>query len=373
MNRLNYFSLLISLLMLGGVVTAQKGAAFTISGNIKNYSSKYIYLHHKWDDKDFSDSAKVEKGEFSFKGKTPEPNMYWFTTTNNINAQPNSVFFVDGGKYTAMITGDSIAYANIKGGQTQTDYLDYRIMMGGFGALQNQIYQNYMKAQGAGDMAGMQAAQAEFEKLNVKAKDNLRLFIKNHPKSAISGYIINFEYNNPQVKIEELEEVVGYLDKSIKQTKFGKMAQKRLDGIKGTTVGYPAINFSQKSPDGKSISLSDYKGKKYVLVDFWASWCGPCRAENPNVVAAYTKFKDKGFTVLGVSFDQNKDQWMAAVQKDNLTWDQVSDLKGWGNEVGKMYGITSIPQNLLIDKDGKILGKNLRGPALEEKLSEIFK
>ncbi len=120
------------------------------------------------------------------------------------------------------------------------------------------------------------------------------------------------------------------------------------------------------------VSLHDLKGK-YVLVDFWASWCGPCRGENPNVVAAFNKYKDKGFTVFGVSFDQNKDKWMQAIAADKLAWTQVSDLKGWGNEAGKIYGITSIPQNILLDKEGKIVAKNLRGADLDAKLAEIIK
>jgi peroxiredoxin len=147
---------------------------------------------------------------------------------------------------------------------------------------------------------------------------------------------------------------------------------KRLETIKGTMVGYKATNFAQNSPEGKPVKLSDFKGK-YVLLDFWASWCRPCRMENPNVVAAYNRYKNKGFTVLGVSMDTNKDLWTAAIAADNLTWTHVSDLKGWGNEAGILYSVKGIPQNFLIDKEGKIVAKNLRGAELDEKLAEIIK
>jgi peroxiredoxin len=140
----------------------------------------------------------------------------------------------------------------------------------------------------------------------------------------------------------------------------------------GIKVGGLAPDIELPDPKGKIRKLSDLRGK-VVLLDFWASWCRPCRMENPHVVQVYNKYKDKGFTVLGVSFDQNKDAWIKAIEKDNLTWTQISDLKGWGNEAGKLYGITSIPQNLLIDKEGKIVAKNLRGPELDAKLEEIIK
>lgn len=145
----------------------------------------------------------------------------------------------------------------------------------------------------------------------------------------------------------------------------------QLEQSKAFVIGGEAPDFSQVSPEGASISLSDLKGK-IVLVDFWASWCGPCRRENPNVVRMYNKYKDKGFEILGVSLDSNKDRWVAAIAKDGLTWPQISDLKGWANAAAQLYGVTSIPQTVLVDKDGKILARNLRGASLEAKLSEIF-
>jgi peroxiredoxin len=137
-------------------------------------------------------------------------------------------------------------------------------------------------------------------------------------------------------------------------------------------IGNPILEFSQNDASGKPVSISSFKGK-VVLVDFWASWCGPCRAENPNVVKAYNAFKDKGFDILGVSFDSSKDKWLAAVEKDKLAWTHVSDLKGWSNAVGQKFGIRSIPQNFLLDKEGKIIAKNLRGEDLYAKLEEILK
>lgn len=138
-----------------------------------------------------------------------------------------------------------------------------------------------------------------------------------------------------------------------------------------TGIGAEAPDITQNQPDGTPLSLSDLRGK-IVLVDFWASWCGPCRRENPNVVAAYKKYHDKGFEVLGVSLDKTQDRWVAAIEKDGLIWNHVSDLKGWKSEAAAMYGVRSIPATFLLDREGKIIGKNLRGPALDAKLEELF-
>lgn len=142
-------------------------------------------------------------------------------------------------------------------------------------------------------------------------------------------------------------------------------------GLRTYTIGAEAPDFTGESPEGEEISLSDLRGK-VVLIDFWASWCGPCRKENPNVVKMYAKYKDQGFEILGVSLDNTKNRWVKAIEDDKLTWLHISDLKGWRSEFAKQYGVSSIPQTILLDKDGNILARNLRGPGLEQKLAKIF-
>jgi len=342
---------------------------FTLSANIKGASEgSYLFLTHKLGDAFEFDSAKVKGEKAVFKGKTPEANMYWITLRKNEN--PNLIFFIDGGKVEVTGKADSLAKAVVKAGQTQEDYKASILLASTFFA-KRQGYINRHNAfmqVGNAEAAKKILDSAQTEERNY-AKTLLN-FIKQHPNSNIGGYIIfSAQFDWPQ--LNELDEMCNALGDKVKKGKFGKLAIDKVNSMKGTTVGYAAIDFTQPDVNGKNVSLSSYKGK-YVLVDFWASWCGPCRRENPAVVAAYQKYHDKGFDILAVSMDDNKDKWLAAIAKDNLTWTHVSDLKGWQNSVGKMYGVTSIPFNVLLDKEGKILAKSLRGADLEAKLAELL-
>jgi peroxiredoxin len=195
-------------------------------------------------------------------------------------------------------------------------------------------------------------------------------FVAEKPQSPVTAYVLAITVGLSDDPTMLEKRMVG-LSETALDNEYGRYLTQKLNEGKVGAIGTQAADFTQNDAEGRPISLSFFRGK-YVLVDFWASWCRPCREENPNVVAAYQSYKNKNFTVLGVSFDNNKDLWLKAVEKDQLNWPQVSDLQGWGNAVGKIYGIRSIPQNLLIDPTGKIIAKNLRGEALQQKLAEIL-
>lgn len=373
---IKFFLVVVSTLVFSSVFPqkqiSEKPFSYKVEGTIRNFQGKQIFLHHKIGENTVSDSTKVNNGKFVFNLKGTEPTMHWFTLSNDVNAQPNAIFFPDAGLTKAQLNGDSLYYSQIEAGPTEKDYLEYRAIISQLVVKQQKLQADYTAASQAGDNVAMKGFQDEFQQLNASYVANLKDFIKTHPKSAMSAFIIGNDLSNPNIPMEELMDGLTYIDKSLESNSNIKLANKKVSTIRGTMVGFPANDFSQNTPEGKTLKLSDFKGK-YVLIDFWASWCRPCRMENPNVVAAYNRFKEKGFTVLGVSMDSNKEAWIAAIKADNLAWSQVSDLKGWGNEVGAIYGVKGIPQNFLIDKEGKIVAKNLRGPDLDQKLAEIIK
>ncbi len=198
------------------------------------------------------------------------------------------------------------------------------------------------------------------------------MFILSNPNSYLSILAL-YSVGGPSPDPAELDTLYNSLSTELKNMEAAKVFKTQLDVLRHTSVGVMAPDFTQNDVNGVPVKLSSFRGK-YVLLDFWASWCAPCREENPNVVKAYNKYKDKNFTILSVSLDKPdaRNNWLAAIKNDGLSWTQVSDLKFWNNEAATLYSITSIPSNFLIDPNGKIVAKDLRGGDLENMLEQVL-
>ncbi len=294
-------------------------------------------------------SGKIVKGQFSLAGKMTAPDFRIVA----INSQPPYLsIFLDNSKVNIVGTKDAFEKSTIKGSTSHNDFIAFNDVA--------KPYETFFNQPDAADAATQKKAAAEFEN-----------FIGTHPDSYITPLAI-YRHNQLTADNDKLEAMYNKLPAATKEASIGAYLATLIKESKKNPIGKPLANFSQADTSGKEISLASFKGK-YVLIDFWASWCGPCRQENPNIVATYQKYKNKNFTVLGVSLDKAKAPWMEAIKADGLAWTHVSDLKGWNNAVSQQFEIFSIPQSFLLDPNGNVVGKNLRGPALEAKLASLIK
>jgi peroxiredoxin len=341
----------------------------TINGQISGLDTGLVEIFASVNDVQKADSVTVKDGKFTYKTQLPEPSQVAIRIAGDQGHE--LVFFADPGTVTIQGAKDSFEVATVKAGETQQLYKQVEDSIKNIMKAGESLYQEYVQAQSTQDMATMQRVQEDFVKVQNKARQFATRFGLSNGNSVLAPFL-GIMYLSEEGNDAAMKQLYDTLSAGVKASFFGKKLGDAVTAAQSTSVGATAPDFTLPDVKGNSIALSSLRGK-YVLVDFWASWCGPCRQENPNVVKAYNQFKDKGFTVLGVSLDQKKEDWEKAIAADKLTWTHVSDLKYWDNAAAKLYGIQAIPASYLLDKEGKIIGKNLRGAELEAKLKEVLK
>lgn len=361
-------NILFIILAFAGLYSCAKPEGFVIKGQIKGKESGEIKLMKYADGKWIAeDSAKIEKGSFVLKGKTVLPEL------RLISMGPQTViaqFFAENGSLTVNASMDSLAKTVVKGSKSNDEFSVLTKEIQNIAKETQGLQQRYNEAMQKGNEDGMKKAQIDYEAMMGNQKVYAKNFIREHPKSSVSPLVALMQFGQ-EISAHDIDTLIAFLDPSIHTSVYVSELKKLADKMRITDVGAVAPDFTLNTPEGTPLTLSSLRGK-IVLLDFWASWCAPCRKENPNVVAAYAKYKDKGFDILGVSLDREKGAWVKAIADDQLTWHHVSDLKFWQNEAAVKYGVQQIPLSLLIDKDGKIIAKNLRGEELEKKLAQLM-
>ena len=354
---------MLTAMLLTAACNQPKAPSASITAELAGLKDSVVFISVPVGDSAKTDTVPVKDGKFSWTGNISEPQkIYIGTSTRYID------LFMENAAVTIKGNMDSINQLSITGSATQDAYKAYENSISDISKQEDVLYSKYDEVKN--NDTAQAALEAKLEALRQQRRGRSKAYITAHPESAVSvSLVADMAIMGEYAPVDSLFQI---LTPAAQETSTGKRLAVRLAILKKSAIGQPMIDFTQGDVDGKPVRLSDFKGK-YVLLDFWASWCGPCRAENPNVLKAYNKFKDKNFTVVGVSLDDKADKWKEAIKQDGMPWMQVSDLKGFRNEVAQQYGIQAIPFSFLIDPQGIIIAKELRGNKLHTQLAEILK
>jgi peroxiredoxin len=364
--------LFIAAALIAGCSSAPKAPHYNITGKITGADSITFILQKRVAGKTVKlDSAMAVKGEFSIKGGAVEyPEL---VTMMAKGKRAGFQFYLENADISVTGKMDSLYNAKVTGSKTQDDYIAFQKSLTPFEEKNNALNEEYKAAKAADDKAKIAEIEKKGETIYNEQNAFIKEFVKSHPASYIvPGLIQNLSY---EMEVNDLDKMVNALDTSVAKVSTIVDLKKRIEVMKSVAVGQKAPDFTLNDVNDKPLALSSKIGKsKLLLIDFWASWCGPCRAENPNVVKVWKEYNKKGFDVFGVSLDRpgEKENWLKAIKDDQLTWTHVSDLQWWACAAAKLYAVNSIPANFLLDDKGTIIARNLRGDDLAAKVKELL-
>jgi peroxiredoxin len=339
----------------------------TVTGKVENAPEGFVILSIFTDARpEVLDTLEVNgEGQFSYVIDLDTPTFY------DLNLYGSKSVRLALYKEDVEVNYDfsNEASLDIQGSKDTQEMVKIETLMETYQAQVNKLNEAYYEAMSANDSEKIKEIQTQAMLLESNQSTAVKETIKSMGSSFATMAAVGLL--NPKNEFQFLDKLVAELNEAYPDTKMVIQMKQQLDEMRALSLGQTAPDFELPTPDGKMVKLSDLRGK-YVMIDFWAAWCKPCREENPNIVRLYEQYKDQGFDILGVSLDRTKDAWVEAIEKDNLTWTQVSDLEYFNSAAATLYQIEAIPATYLLDPDGKIIGKDLRGPSLESKLAEIF-
>jgi peroxiredoxin len=354
----------------GAMTNGDTASSYKVSGKIANVNGGRIILDELGERQFVSrDTAEIKPdGTFVFEGKVTEPGLY---KLNLGPEQPQVLFVLDNKNIQVEADAQDVMNTLKFNGSTDSDLLhNLNSRMVNFQTEMGELEQRFIAANEAGQQDSIQFLQEKASSAQEQVVASILAFIRQNPNSVVSAYATQ-TLLQPEQHFAFIDSMNTVFASTLPNSKYTKSLEQIVQERRNTATGSLAPDFTLPNPDGKQVSLSSLRGN-YVLIDFWAAWCGPCRKENPNVVRMYDRFKNKGFEIIGVSLDQSKEKWVKAIADDKLPWVHVSDLQGWESSAAQLYNVSAIPHTVLLDKEGNIIARDLRGAQLEKKLESLM-
>lgn len=339
----------------------------TLSGELEEGTAVYLKKANEQNQPVDVDTAMVQNGTFTFTGNAETPELHYLFIEET---QGNIPLVLEAGTIDVNAHKDSLAYAQIQGTPQNDLFADFLEASRALSRKALSMNEDMRSASVSRDTVAMNSLREEYFELQEEAKDFELDYARENPDALISALIIDKILTTGALPDAEVKELYEALSPEIKNTKVGKKIKERLDKASNASIGSKAPNFTAPTPSGEELALNDVLGKVTIL-DFWAAWCKPCRAENPNVVRIYHKYKDQGLNILGVSLDRREEDWKKAIEDDGLVWNHVSNVQ-YFDEIAELYNVNAIPATFILDENGIIVAKNLRGEALEQKINELL-